>query len=167
MEMTIEEYMKINLMIEIFNNDEEKLNNEIYKLFNYQDKTDIEKQKFLLEIYKKIKLNEDFVRTFEFNGIEYGFIPNLSKITTQEVMDFERLMVEGKHLNKIAAILYRPITHKFNTSYKIEEYEGYEKYGEIMNKVDSLIIIGALAYLKQLSISLPLLIGKKIENETR
>lgn len=165
--MTIEQYMKIVLLVEVFKDNEERINEEIYKIFDYQDKTQEEKNKLTNDIYVKIKLNEDFVNRFEFNGIEYGFIPNLQNITTQECLDLDKLLKEGKQLNKIAAILYRPITKSFNEYYDIEPYESYTKYEKVMNLVDCIIIVGAIDYIKQLTVSLMTAATKSLINNTK
>jgi hypothetical protein len=165
--MTIEQYMRVLLLIDVFKEDENRINQEIYKIFGYEDKTNEEKEILIMDIYTKIKLNEDFVNRFEFNGIEYGFIPNLQNITTQECLDLERLLKEGKHLNKIASILYRPITKSFDEYYQIEPYESYSKYEKVMNDVDCVIIVGAIDFIKQLTVSLMKAATKNLINETR
>lgn len=161
--ITIEELMRILLIIDIFKI-ENDINNEIYKMYNYQDKLESDKIKLINDIYVKINLNEEFIHRFEFNGVEYGFIPNLEKITTQEFLDLDKLLIEGKQLNKIAAILYRPVVKSFNEYYDIEKYENYSKYEKIMNKVDSKIIIGAIDFIKQLTLSLIKELNKELIN---
>jgi hypothetical protein len=163
--MTIEQYMKILLLVEIYKDDNDKINQGIYNIFQYQDKTDVEKKMLIINIFDKIQLNEEFIQRFIFDGIEYGFIPNLSKITTQEYLDLDRLLREGKHLNKIASILYRPITKSFNEYYDIEPYESYGKYEKIMNDVDSIIIVGALDFIKQLTLSLVQSTNNKVKKD--
>lgn len=165
--ITIEQYMKILLLIEVFKDDTNKINEEVYKMFEYEDKTDEDKEILIMDIYTKIQLNEDFVNRFEFNGIEYGFIPNLSNITTQECLDLEKLLKDGKQLNKIASILYRPIIKSFEEYYDIEAYESYSKYENEMNKVDCVIIIGAIDFIKQLTVSLMKAASKNLINETK
>jgi hypothetical protein len=159
--------MKILLLIEVFKDDTNKINEEVYKMFEYEDKTDEDKEILIMDIYTKIQLNEDFVNRFEFNGIEYGFIPNLSNITTQECLDLEKLLKDGKQLNKIASILYRPIIKSFEEYYDIESYESYSKYENEMNKVDCVIIIGAIDFIKQLTVSLMKAASKNLINETK
>ena len=90
--MTIEQYMKIVLLVEVFKDNEERINEEIYKIFDYQDKTQEEKNKLTNDIYVKIKLNEDFINRFEFNGIEYGFIPNLQNRNNSNCFYFTNVL---------------------------------------------------------------------------
>lgn len=169
--MTIAQYMKILLLLEVFGADEQKSNDEIYKLFGYEDKEESEKINLINNILIKVKLNEELIQRFEFNGIEYGLIPNLQNISTQEYLDLDKYIKDGKHLNKIAAILYRPVTKSFNEYYQIEKYESYSKYEKIMNDVDCAIIVGAMDYFKALLFSLIEKVTEqtklKLEDETR
>ena len=85
----------------------------------------------LLEIMQIIKSlidtepdKEEFKKVFIFNKEEYGFVPNLSKITTGEYIDLENYCKEPiKNLHTIMSILYRKITFKRNERYAIEPYD--------------------------------------------
>ena len=67
---------------------------------------------------------KDFKKTFKLENEEYGFIPNLSKLTTGEYIDLETYCREPiKNLHIILSILYRKITFKRNKSYAIEPYD--------------------------------------------
>lgn len=69
-----------------------------------------------------------FQQTFEFQGKNYGFIPNLNQISLGEYIDLDHFITDGsiKNLHKIIAILYRPLKfgQKVLGTYKwdIEEY---------------------------------------------
>ena len=71
-----------------------------------------------------LKQKPDLVTTFRLNGIKYGFIPNLEKITVDEQADLETFLEDTKNFNKAMAVLYRPITHEHKGKYNIEEYDG-------------------------------------------
>lgn len=140
-----------------FKDNDSKLVSEIIKLLHgtlnieksITDKTMIELNKLLL------KEDYDLVHRFEYDGVEYGFIPNLSKITAGEFIDLDNYMnEEPKQLHKICSILYRPITRTFGKYYEIEDYEGTDKLADIMMKVDVSIILGAMVFFYSLSKSL-------------
>lgn len=61
---------------------------------------------------------------FEFNGVEYGFIPNLDNITTAEFIDIENYQKNRDDLYKIMSVLYRPVTIKEGKRYDVEAYAG-------------------------------------------
>jgi hypothetical protein len=76
--------------------------------------------KDLLEIMSIIKTmidtepdKEEFRKTFMFKKEEYGFVPNLSGISTGEYIDLENYCkspIENLHI--IMSILYRKVTFK-------------------------------------------------------
>ena len=86
--------------------------------------------KDLLEIMGIIKTlidkepkEEAFRKVFMFKEEEYGFVPNLSKLTTGEYIDLESFCKEPiENLHIIMSILYRKITFKRNDRYTIESY---------------------------------------------
>tara|TARA_R100000808_G_C2142537_1_gene150293 strand:+ start:133 stop:714 length:582 start_codon:yes stop_codon:yes gene_type:complete len=98
---------------------------EIIKKMQYTDMLDI------LNILKKMIDTEPdktkFRKRFVFNNEEYGFIPNLSKLTTGEYIDLEEYCKEPiKNLHIIMSILYRKITNKSGNKYAIENYDPAE-----------------------------------------
>lgn len=81
----------------------------------------------------------DLIKTFKIGDIEFGFIPNLEDITLGEYIDLDEFMNDFSTMHKAMAVLYRPIKKKkkswFNrkeTQYLIEEYNGVQKYSELM-----------------------------------
>lgn len=97
---------------------------------------------------------DSLVRKFKYDGVEYGFIPNLDNISTGEYIDLNSYLKEGTELHRIAAILYRPITHSKGDMYRIEEYSGTEKYMDIMREVDFRVVISAMFFFSILGKSL-------------
>ena len=65
-------------------------------------------------------------RIIEINGVEYGFHPDLNKITLGEYADIEQFIKNGidKNLPELMAILYRPVKLKKNKIYIIDPYDG-------------------------------------------
>lgn len=60
------------------------------------------------------------------DGIEYGFEPNLSKMTYGAYLDIAKwdTITIDKNWAKIMDILYRPVTRKAGTSYDTKPYDG-------------------------------------------
>lgn len=79
-------------------------------------------------IYEEIQdvLSQDtkLQTRIEVDGIEYGFIPQLEKISIGEYIDLENGLSDIKHFNKAIAVLYRPIVKEYKNLYTIEPYEG-------------------------------------------
>jgi hypothetical protein len=83
----------------------------------------------ITELFKKIP---DLVTKFTLNGIEFGFIPNLNDMSSGEYMDLDGYIVDWEDSHKSLAVLYRPIKQKSGNKYLIEDYEGSDKYSELM-----------------------------------
>ena len=145
--LTVGEYMQLQLIIDTFKDDENKMNGELIKkihgTLNVEKRVADESLFYLLEI---ITEESDFIQRFEYNGVEYGFEPNLDNIKVGPFLDLDNLMKDGKQLHKICAILYRPITKKIGKLYQIEEYEGTSKYSDIMEKVNYKVAKGAMFF---------------------
>ena len=90
---------------------------------------------------------EEFRKVFEFNGEEYGFCPNLSKISTGEYIDLEsycKQPIENLHI--IMSILYRKITFKRNERYAIEDYNPDEFKEELFKDCPMDIALSCLGF---------------------
>ena len=79
-------------------------------------------------IYEEIQLvlqqDTELQTRVEVGGIEYGFIPQLEKISIGEYIDLESGLSDIKNFDKAIAVLYRPIVKSFKNLYTIESYEG-------------------------------------------
>ena len=110
--------------------------------------------KDLLEIMAIIKKmidtepkKEEFKKTFIFNNEEYGFVPNLSGISTGEYIDLETYCKEPiENLHTIMSILYRKITNKVNKRYAIEPYNPDEFKEELFKKCSMDIALSSLGF---------------------
>ena len=118
--------------------------------------------KDLLEIMAIIKKmidtepkKEEFKKTFMFEGEEYGFVPNLSGISTGEYIDLETYCKEPiENLHTIMSILYRKITNKVNKRFAIEPYNPDEFKEELFKKCTMDIALSSLGFF--------LTLGKKL-----
>ena len=110
--------------------------------------------KDLLEIMAIIKKmidtepkKEEFKKTFIFNNEEYGFVPNLSGISTGEYIDLETYSKEPiENLHTIMSILYRKITNKVNKRFAIEPYNPDEFKEELFKKCSMDIALSSLGF---------------------
>ena len=110
--------------------------------------------KDLLEIMGIIKTmvdtepdKQEFRKVFMFNKEEYGFVPNLSNITTGEYIDLETYCKEPiENLHIIMSILYRKITFKRNERYAIENYNPDEFKEELFKDCPMDIALNSLGF---------------------
>ena len=90
---------------------------------------------------------EEFRKTFMFKNNEYGFVPNLSGITTGEYIDLENYCKETiDNLHTIMSILYRQINFKRNERYSIEDYNPDEFKEELFKDCPMDIALNCLGF---------------------
>ena len=83
------------------------------------------------------------IKRFTFDGIEYGFNPNLNEMTHGEFTDLKTYENNFEFMHRMMAVLYRPIIKKHDELYEIESYEGSFKYADVMKQWPSHIALGA------------------------
>lgn len=76
------------------------------------------------DILDVLEVNTQFNKKFTLNGVKYGFIPNLEKITTGEYIDLQNYLASPEDLHKAAAVMFRPITKEYGKYYDIAPYNG-------------------------------------------
>ena len=94
------------------------------------------------------------------NGVEvsFGMIPSLDEMTFGEYVDLENFMSDWDNMHKAMAVLYRPITFNKNGKYLIEDYDGSDKYWEVMKDAPVNVALGAMVFFDRL--------GKKLSKYT-
>ena len=105
----------------------------------------------IMEIIKKMidtePTKQDFKKLFTFKGEEYGFCPNLSKLTTGEYIDLEAYCKEPiENLHIIMSILYRRVTNKVNERYAVESYDPEEFKEELFKDCPMNIALSSLGF---------------------
>lgn len=136
------------LFIQSLQGDDNYIKKEIIKHFNLNKLSISETDTFLLNldnVIKNIPSEIPLTLRFKYEGVEYGFIPNLNNITTAEWLDIDGL---SDNVVEMMSILYRPIVKKgkwfWRDKYQIEEYkESHNRFGEL--PVD--ILLGAIFFL--------------------
>lgn len=124
-------------MIQIFCN----IDLNIVSQFKQKDLND--SIKTITELFNKVP---PLVQKFELNGIEFGFIPNLDDITNGEYMDLDSYISDWAMMHKAMAVLYRPIKQKLGQKYLIEEYEGSDKYSELMKNAPLDVVLSSYVF---------------------
>ena len=105
------------------------------------------------------------IRHFELDGIEFGFVPNLDKISIGEYIDIESNLSGFKNMHKAMAVLYRPVTKKHKEKYQVEEYTGYSKYSEALKYMPLNAALGAMVFFYRLEKDLLNITLKCLEEE--
>jgi hypothetical protein len=108
---------------------------------------------FIIEaINKALEEPASFEPFFMFKDVEFGFIPNLDKITAGEYRDLTFYSKEVSDMHKLMAVLFRPIKKKDALgNYKIQAYNGTGVRAEIMKHLPMNIVNGALVFFSSLA----------------
>lgn len=113
-----------------------------------------------LQAKEDTKLN----KVITINNVKYGFHPNLEELTLGEYADIETYLNNGMedNIDKIMAVLYRPITEELDGKYSIEAYGKSdlrmraEKFKKMKAKDISNCLLFFWTFVKELSKILPL-----------
>ncbi len=92
-------------------------------------------RRFMGSLTMVLKQKPEFKQTFTFNGIEFGFIPDLQNITWGEYMDIEQNLTNWETYHIALSVMYRPITKKYKDTYEIQEYRGDTAYHELFKMI--------------------------------
>ena len=106
-------------------------------------------------------LSEDtpLVKRFTMRGIdgaqiEFGFNPNLKDMTFGEYVDLDTYLTDWKNAHKAMAVLYRPVIGSKGDMYRIEDYEGSDKYADLLRYMPTSIVLGAMVFFYRLGMKL-------------
>lgn len=86
-------------------------------------------QDIAAEIHAVLDQHKPFQSSFELNGIEYGFLPDLENISIGEYIDLESGLSDVKDLHKAAAVMFRPIRKRKGELYAVVDYKGSNAEG--------------------------------------
>lgn len=92
-----------------------------------------------------------FMPTFKMYDIEFGFIPNLDKITIGEYADLVTHGVDKESMHRLMAVLFRPVVNRKGDAYEIMKYNGSEEYAEMMKGMPMHCVNGALVFFYNLA----------------
>lgn len=120
-------------------------------------------EEFYEQIKKAIDEPKEFQQRFTLNGIEFGFHPNLDGMTGAEWVDLQNYQQDVSNYHRLMAILYRPILSSDSFgNYEIVEYNGTEKFAEIMRQIPMNIVNGCLVFFLNLARELEISIHRYI-----
>lgn len=158
-EITLRHYIALEAIDETLSDSEKiKKQVEIFTGLTPEQLKGVSKKDFdemAIQINIALAQDSEFKDRFELNGIEFGFIPNFDKITAGEWGDLNRYNTDTETLNRLMAILFRPIVKEDKIgNYKIEAYQGTDLYAETMLDAPLNILNGALVFFCNLAIEL-------------
>ena len=106
----------------------------------------------IVEIFKEdTPLQRDFTLTDpQGNSVTFGLIPKLDDISLGEFIDLDNYIGDWQEIHKAMAVLYRPITFRKGDLYLIEDYEGSDKYAEVMKDDPVNVALGSVVFFYRL-----------------
>ena len=117
--------------------------------FALQHMSEVFKQKTPLTRRFKMKGSDGVV-------VDFGFIPNLSKMSLGEYVDLDTYISDMENMHKAMAVLYRPVHKSWDGKehYRVMEYQGTEKFAEVMKEMPLGIALGAMVFFYRLGMKL-------------
>jgi len=171
-DITLHQFQLYNELLERTDLDEYNLNKRKIQIFIGLERKRIELISAVdyKEITEQIDLalnqTVEFKPTFFIKDVEFGFIPNLDKITQGEFIDISDYGTDIKELHKLMAVLFRPIKNKDSLgNYEIISYQGTKQYSDIMKHTPLSIVNGALVFFSSLANELVSYTAKYMEVE--
>ncbi len=152
------QFQKYNSLLERTDLDEYQFNKRKIEIFtNFERKrldliSQTDYEEIISQIDKALNQTVEFTPTFFIQDVEFGFIPNLDKITTGEYRDLSIYGTDVNEMHKLMAVLFRPILKKDVVgNYSIIDYEGTERYANLMLSMPLSIVNGALVFFSSLA----------------
>jgi len=150
---------------------------EIFCGMKYKDIVKVPMNYFneaLEKFYKVFQEKTPLERRFSMTGsdgveIDFGFIPNLDKISLGEYIDLTNYIDDFGTIHKAMAVLYRPVHKSFKgkEAYRVAEYEGTEEYAEAMLDMPLGVALGAKVFFYRLGTRLLVAMKNYIEKALR
>jgi len=138
----------------------------IIRKMAYNDLLDV--MNIISELIDSEPDKKNFKKRFTFGEDEYGFIPNLSKLTTGEYIDLETYCKEPiKNLHTIMSILYRKITFTRGERYAIENYNPDQFKEELFKDCPMDIALSSLGFFLNLGEQLVLISDNYLTNQEK
>lgn len=152
-DIKLHQFQKYTLLLERTDLTPDQFNKRKVEIFTGLERTriDLISSQDYKEITEQIDLalnqTVEFKPTFFIKDVEFGFIPNLDKITQGEFIDISKYGTDINEMHRLIAVLFRPIKNKDSLgNYEIINYKGTEQYANIMKHTPLSIVNGALVF---------------------
>jgi|TARA_X000001316_G_C919235_1_gene33366 hypothetical protein len=169
-DITLEQYQRFLLVAETEDVDDVFLMQKMIQIFCGVKLTDVfyfkiqDVRNVINEINQVLLEEPKFQQRFSFEGVDYGFIPNLDDISFGEYIDLDENMTSWDSMHKAMSVLYRPIEMEKGDRYTIKKYDGIDNE-ETMKKTPVDIALGASVFFYNLRNELQRAILKYSSNQ--
>ena len=169
-EIKLKDYIRFMNVVK-GSNDNEFINQKMVECFCGIDLKDVAKislkdlDELVIHFNKLFETKGKFIERFKFQGKEFGFIPNLDKITNGEYMDIDSNISDVNNYHTLMGIMYRPITQTYKNMYLIEDYEPDNINFDSFKELTLDIVLPALVFFYHLGIELLKVLPHFLEEE--
>lgn len=112
----------------------------------------------LIHVEDNAPLIERFTIEIDGEDVEFGFNPQLERMSIGEYIDLESYVKKDETAHKAMAVLFRPISKKWKDTYDIQPYTGSSAYSEVLLDMPAIIAVSAMVFFYRIGKKLPSLI---------
>ena len=169
-EIRLKDYVRFMNVVK-GSNDTEFINQKMVECFCEIDLKDVAKislkdlDELVIHFNKLFETKGNFIERFKFQGQEFGFIPNLDKITNGEYMDIDSNISDVNNYHTLMGIMYRPITQTYKNKYLIEDYDPDNINFDNFKELTLDIVLPALVFFYRLGTELLTVLPRFLEEE--
>ena len=169
-EIRLKDYVRFMNVVK-GSNDTEFINQKMVECFCGIDLKDVAKislkdlDELVIHFNKLFETKGNFIERFKFQGQEFGFIPNLDKITNGEYMDIDSNISDVNNYHTLMGIMYRPITQTYKNKYLIEDYDPDNINFDNFKELTLDIVLPALVFFYRLGTELLTVLPRFLEEE--
>ena len=169
-EIRLKDYVRFMNVVK-GSNDTEFINQKMVECFCGIDLKDVAKislkdlDELVIHFNKLFETKGNFIERFKFQGQEFGFIPNLDKITNGEYMDIDSNISDVNNYHTLMGIMYRPITQTYKNKYLIEYYDPDNINFDNFKELTLDIVLPALVFFYRLGTELLTVLPRFLEEE--
>jgi len=92
------------------------------------------------------KQETPLIRHFKMGDVEFGFMPNIGKMSIGEYIDIEASIGDWSNVHKAMAVLFRPVKKKKGDKYTIKKYSPTDSTTEAMKQMPLDVVLGARVF---------------------
>ena len=92
------------------------------------------------------KQETPLIRHFKMGDVEFGFMPDIGKMSIGEYIDIEHTIGDWSNVHKAMAVLFRPIKKKKGDKYTIKRYSPTDSTTEAMKQMPLNVVLGARVF---------------------
>lgn len=111
------------------------------------------RKEILQHLNEILKTDFEFQKIFTFEGVQFGFIPNLDSISGEEFIDIDEFSKDANNWHKVLSVLYRPVIKRKRNWFKKNSHDLYDimpydgsKWSETMLNVSCIYYLGAMVF---------------------